>query len=112
MHFIAIGCGYVKCGAAIPRLGLLPAREGWDKSVCRGVGKDQLMRVLGASKAGENRPLTLLRNDATVGLRELGSNALRLFEQSIIQNIAGESLIGRSTIANGNQSSTACQWRG
>lgn len=94
LRFIVRGCGKFACGADIKLAGKVP--EIFDQSVYKVKGSRQLMRVFGASKEGEQRPMQLVVNG---GFRKLGdfykedpALAEFTFEQSLAQNVRGEQL--------------------
>ena len=94
-RFIIRGAGKFRCGADMVRAGKVPAM--FDQSIYKKEGRRQLLRVWGASKEGENRPMKYLLHGAPKTLQQANAEspelATFLFENMLAQNVGTEKLI-------------------
>ena len=94
-RFIVRGAGKFRCGADMIRAGKVPAM--FDQSIYKKEGRRQLLRVWGASKEGENRPMKYLLHGIPKTLEQANAEspelATFLFENMLAQNVGAEKLI-------------------
>ena len=95
LRFIVRGVGKFACGADMKAGGYVP--EMFDQSVYKAAGKRQLMRLWGASKYGESRPMLMYLNGKFTKLQDENKErpvlAIDYLEQALAQNVGRERLI-------------------
>ena len=96
LHAIANGHGCYKSGLDVKLADLVPVRDGFDQGVYKPKDKRQLMRLWGASKVGEDRPLRLVSGDKRVSLKTMMegdmNQARKMFRNLLIGRVLGETL--------------------
>ena len=75
-RFIIRGAGKFRCGADMVRAGKVPAM--FDQSIYKKEGRRQLLRVWGASKEGENRPMKYLLHGVAKTLEQANAESPEL----------------------------------
>lgn len=93
-RFLIRGGGKFRCGDDMKRAGKVP--EMFDQSIYKKEGRSQLMRVWGASKQGENRPMQYLCFGIPKSLEEANKDpdvATYMFEETLAQYVGDEPLI-------------------
>lgn len=94
-RFIVRGAGKFRCGDDMKRAGKVP--EMFDGSIYKKEGRSQLLRVWGASKEGENRPMQYLCHGIPKSLasavQEQPDLVPYMFEQTLAQYVGSEPLI-------------------
>lgn len=94
-HVFVRGAGAYKCGKDMIRANIIP--EGFDQSIYKEEGSRQLFRMVGMSKAGENRPFRYIVNTVGGGWDSVDVWGLEIEQRkkvimaSLIQYSEGES---------------------
>ena len=95
LRFIVRGVGKFACGADMKKAGYVP--EMFDQSVYKAAGKRQLMRLWGASKYGEDRPMLMQLGSEFRKLKDVNSDdpnvATNYIKIGLAQNVGRERLI-------------------
>lgn len=93
-RYIIRGVGKFPCGAQMKAAGKIPQGVQWDRSIYGNVGSRKLMRVWGASKEGEDRPMKMWIGDNFKTLKEIYTAdpdlATTLFRTTLAQYVRGE----------------------
>jgi len=89
LRFIVRGVGKFSSGADMKLGGYVP--EMFDQSVYKAAGKRQLMRLWGASKYGESRPMLMLLGGVFRKLQDVNNEqpiiATHFLEEGLAQNV-------------------------